>query len=112
MNRNDELSEVLVAKRSALDPAALGVAASASQRRVRGLRREELAALAGVSVDYYTRLEQGRPISPSDAVLDALATALRLDRAEQTYLKAIALRRPAPAAKTARRQTVRPGVRS
>jgi transcriptional regulator with XRE-family HTH domain len=60
------------------------------QRRVPGLRREEVAMLAGVSVDYYTRLEQGRSISPSDAVLDSLATALRLTPAQRTHLYILA----------------------
>jgi transcriptional regulator with XRE-family HTH domain len=110
--RDDELSEFLVAKRSALDPVALGVAGSGSPRRVAGLRREELAALAGVSVDYYTRLEQGRPITPSESVLDALAAALQLDSAELTYLRTIVHRWPSRRARTPRRQTVRPGLRS
>ena len=52
----------------------------------RGLRREEVAQLAGVSTDYYTRLEQGRQISPTDSVLDAVAVALRLDDAERAHL--------------------------
>lgn len=65
-----------------------------------GLRREELAQLAGVSVSYYTRLEQGQSVNASDAVLDAIATALRLDEHERNHLHALAtvrakqLRRP------------------
>nr|WP_307530871.1 helix-turn-helix transcriptional regulator [Streptomyces umbrinus] len=83
----------------------------AAPGRVPGLRREEVAALAGVSVDYYTRLEQGRPITPSEAVLDALGDALQLDPAERSYLHAVA-RRPATSRRRTPRtvQKVRPGV--
>lgn len=86
---NEELSEFLRTRRAALSPQAVGLRPPAG-RRVPGLRREELAALAGVSVDYYTRLEQGRPISPSEAVLDAIAAALQLDDAERSYLHTVA----------------------
>ncbi|CCK24924.1 hypothetical protein BN159_0545 [Streptomyces davaonensis JCM 4913] len=99
MERNEGLSDFLRARRAAVDPERLGIH-DASTRRVPGLRREELAALAGVSVDYYTRLEQGRPITPSESVLDALANALELDDAERVYLHAVARR---PAASTRRR---------
>ncbi|MFJ5264932.1 helix-turn-helix transcriptional regulator [Streptomyces sp. NPDC088387] len=110
MERNEGLSDFLRARRAATDPEALGIH-DASARRVPGLRREELAALAGVSVDYYTRLEQGRPITPSESVLDALANALQLDHAERAYLHAVA-RRPAPGRRRTPRavQKVRPGV--
>ncbi|URN12212.1 helix-turn-helix transcriptional regulator [Streptomyces radiopugnans] len=69
-------------------------------RRVRGLRREELAQLAGISVDYYVRLEQGRATQPSPEVLDALAGALGLDAAERGHLGTLvgARRGPAPRA--------------
>ncbi|MGY5034899.1 helix-turn-helix domain-containing protein [Streptomyces sp. 900116325] len=59
-------------------------------RRVPGLRREELAVLAGLSPDYYSRLEQGRQANISDEVLDALARALRLDEVEHTHLRDLA----------------------
>lgn len=61
-----------------------------------GLRREELAQLAGVSVSYYTRLEQGQSVNASDAILDALATALRLDEHERAHLRQLATQRPRP----------------
>ncbi|ANI42409.1 XRE family transcriptional regulator [Mycolicibacterium vaccae ATCC 25954] len=64
---------------SAVDPERAGLPADGRVRRVPGLRREEVAMLAGVSTDYYTRLEQGRRITPSDAVLDGIARALDLD---------------------------------
>lgn len=110
MERNEGLSDFLRARRAAMDPQRLGLRDTAP-RRVPGLRREELAALAGVSVDYYTRLEQGRPITPSDSVLDALADALRLDPAERNYLHAVA-RPQAGGHRRAPRtlQKVRPGI--
>ncbi|MFF4121869.1 helix-turn-helix domain-containing protein, partial [Streptomyces sp. NPDC001714] len=110
MDRNEGLSDFLRARRSAIDPHELGIE-DASPRRVPGLRREELAALAGVSVDYYTRLEQGRPITPSESVLEALAQALQLDDAERSYLHAVA-RRPSTPRRRGQRTTqkVRPGV--
>ena len=112
MERNEGLGDFLRARRAAMDPQRLGLH-DPTPRRVPGLRREELAALAGVSVDYYTRLEQGRPITPSETVLDALANALQLDPAEHSYLRAVA-RQPV----TGRRRTprvakkVRPGVQA
>ncbi|MEU1957211.1 helix-turn-helix transcriptional regulator [Nocardia rhamnosiphila] len=95
-------ADFLRAARARLSPDQVGIA-DAGRRRVAGLRREELAMLAGVSVDYYTRLEQGRSKSASPEVLDALADALRLDDAERAHLHTIA--RPAPAR---RRRAVRP----
>jgi transcriptional regulator with XRE-family HTH domain len=109
MVRNEEFSDFLRARRAAIDPQSLGIV-DEQTRRVPGLRREELAALAGVSVDYYTRLEQGRPITPSDSVLDAIATALQLDAAERTYLHTIARPQPGVRRRTTRTsQTLRPG---
>ena len=81
-----ELGAFLKARRAALDPADLGLPPGLTQRRVSGLRREEIAQLAGISVDYYTRLEQGRARNVSDAILDALANALRLHSDERAYL--------------------------
>lgn len=89
-----QLAEFLRAARARITPAQAGVVGT-GHRRVDGLRREELAMLAGVSVDYYTRLEQGRSRSASVQVLDAIAEALQLDDAERAHLHAIA--RPAPA---------------
>jgi transcriptional regulator with XRE-family HTH domain len=75
--RPNEHGEFLEAHRGRLDPQEFGLPTQAN-RRVAGLRREEVAVLAGVSGDYYTRLEQGRERSPSAPVLDALGRALRL----------------------------------
>jgi transcriptional regulator with XRE-family HTH domain len=97
------LGDFLKTRRSQLSPEEAGVATYDERRRVPGLRREELARLAGVSCSYYTRLEQGHSPSASAEVLDALATALRLDDAERQHLHALArppkarrARRPAP----------------
>ena len=84
--RQDELSEFLKSRRARLAPADVGLAAARNGRRVTGLRREELAMLAGVSPDYYARLEQGRAVNVSDQVLDAVAAALRLDDLERRHL--------------------------
>jgi len=77
---------------------------------VPGLRREELAQLAGVSVDYYTRLEQGRPLHPSRSVLDAIVLALQLDQAEASHLRRLAAPQSAPRRKTPP-ERVRPAIR-
>ncbi|GHE60869.1 DNA-binding protein [Streptomyces longispororuber] len=77
-NGGTELGRYLRARRAQIRPEDAGLPAGAGIRRTPGLRREELATLAGVSVDYYTRLERGRETNPSPAVLDALARALRL----------------------------------
>jgi transcriptional regulator with XRE-family HTH domain len=85
----DEITPFLKARRAALDPVELGLPTGVTRRRVNGLRREEVAQLAGISVDYYTRIEQGRAPAISDAILDAIARALRLTEQEHTYLRNI-----------------------
>ena len=85
-----ELGEFLKSKRSAIAPEAVGLPAVGNPRRVRGLRREEVAHLAAMSVDHYTRLEQGRVTTASDSVLNGIATALRLTDAERAYLRVLA----------------------
>ncbi|GAA4886765.1 helix-turn-helix transcriptional regulator [Saccharopolyspora cebuensis] len=77
-------------------PEDVGLPEFPGRRRVAGLRREELAQLAGVSASYYTRLEQGQSSNASGAVLDALAGALRLDEHERDHLRELAHRRPRP----------------
>jgi transcriptional regulator with XRE-family HTH domain len=89
MAERHELGGVLRGWRERLQPAAAGLSGSGGQRRSPGLRREELAALASVSPDYIKRLEQGRA-RPSPAVLDSLARALRLTRAEYEYFCVLA----------------------
>ncbi|GAA4157366.1 helix-turn-helix transcriptional regulator [Gryllotalpicola daejeonensis] len=83
------LAEFLRRRRSELQPADVGLAAGA-RRRAPGLRREEVAALTGMSADYYTRLEQGRGPQPSEQMLAALARALRLSDDERDYLFRVA----------------------
>jgi transcriptional regulator with XRE-family HTH domain len=105
-----DLGDFLRSRRARIQPEEVGLP-SHGRRRVPGLRREEVAQLAGVSVDYYIRLEQGRGPSVSDAVLDAVARVLRLDETEHAYLRTVA--RPGKDTKRARHPAgprVRPGV--
>lgn len=104
---SDELGAFLRSRRAGLRPEDVGFKPGRA-RRVPGLRREEVAALASVSVDYVTRLEQGR-IRPSEPVLDSLARALRLDVVERAHLFALAGRIP-PVEHTRPRGEVRPGL--
>jgi hypothetical protein len=90
------LGHFLRTRRAAVSPESVGLATWGA-RRVPGLRREELAQLAGISVNYYTRLEQGQSVNAGDAVVEALARALRLDDDERAHLFALA--RPVPAAR-------------
>jgi transcriptional regulator with XRE-family HTH domain len=89
---NADLGEFLRARRARVRPQEAGLSA-AGRRRVPGLRRDELAQLAGVSVEYYTRIEQGRGPNISDEVLDALGRVLRLDPTERAHLHNLARRR-------------------
>ncbi|GAA0241317.1 helix-turn-helix transcriptional regulator [Cryptosporangium japonicum] len=90
MERHARLGEFLQVRRSQLTPDGVGLPDGVRRRRVPGLRREELAMLAGVSVGYYTRLEQGQSQNASVQVLDAIADALQLDAADRTYLHSLA----------------------
>jgi transcriptional regulator with XRE-family HTH domain len=85
----NELGEFLRARRSELSPSDVDLPEGGTQRRVAGLRREEIAQLAAISIDYYTRLEQGR-IKPSTPVLASLARVLRLDEDQRTYMYELA----------------------
>jgi transcriptional regulator with XRE-family HTH domain len=106
---NPELRDFLRARRARVTPEDAGLPPESGVRRVPGLRREEVARLAGVSVDYYVRLERGRNLNVSESVLDAIARALLLDETERRHLFAVAKpsrRRPrAPAP-----QRIRPGL--
>ncbi|RSS84473.1 helix-turn-helix domain-containing protein [Streptomyces sp. WAC06614] len=98
MDGQSSLGAFLQARRSRLRPADIGLATYGERRRVPGLRREELALLAGVSASYYARLEQGHAHHASPEVLDALARALDLDEAERRHVHDLAgraVRRPA-----------------
>ncbi|GAB3889680.1 helix-turn-helix transcriptional regulator [Kibdelosporangium lantanae] len=105
-----DLGGFLRSRRERLTPADAGINPDATSRRVPGLRREELAELAGVSVGYYTRLEQGVSASASPSVIDALATALKLDPAEHDHLRTLAAPQR-PTRPRARRTRLRPSVR-
>lgn len=96
MGNSGRLGEFLRARRGHLRPDDVGLPQYLDRRRVSGLRREELAQLAGVSVSYYTRMEQGQSVNASDAILDALAGALQLDEAERAHLHELAAQRPSP----------------
>lgn len=114
MDRRGQLGEFLRSRRARLNPADVGLPDYGGRRRVPGLRREELALLAGVSVDHYVRLEQGRTLQFSEEVLDAVARALQLDVTEREHLYRLA--RPDSSQLyqgTGKRepQEVRPGLR-
>lgn len=85
-----EIRHFLRSRRARITPGEAGLPAYGGNRRVEGLRREEVALLAGISVDYYVRMERGNLSGASDQVLDALATALGLDEAEREHLVALA----------------------
>ncbi|AMM22859.1 XRE family transcriptional regulator (plasmid) [Frondihabitans sp. PAMC 28766] len=108
---NRELADFLRRARSAGDPTRAGLPQDDRVRRVKGLRREEVALLAGVSTDYYTRLEQGRHITPSPSVLDTVARALDLDSVGREHLGHLVGANPSRAVRsTPAVQRVRPGL--
>ncbi|HEX8157023.1 MAG TPA: helix-turn-helix transcriptional regulator [Solirubrobacteraceae bacterium] len=107
MDAKSEIREFLASRRARITPEQVGVA-SYGPRRIPGLRREEVAVLAGVSVPYYTRLERGDMHGVSDSVLDALARALRLDDAERAHLFDLARAAQPTVARPRRRQAKQP----
>jgi transcriptional regulator with XRE-family HTH domain len=112
MDARSEIKEFLTSRRARITPEHTGLPSYGS-RRVPGLRREEVAVLAGVSVPYYTRLERGDIAGVSDSVLDALCRALRLDDAERAHLFDLARAAQPSVAPTRRRpakQPIRPSV--
>ncbi|NUR90445.1 MAG: helix-turn-helix domain-containing protein [Nonomuraea sp.] len=109
MYPSSALGEFLRSRRARLRPEDVGLAGGYRRRRVAGLRREELAPLAGVSVGYYTRLEQGQGPNVSAEVLDALARVLRLDETERDHLHRLA--RAAQIREAARPEVLRPAIR-
>ncbi|MFC8970353.1 helix-turn-helix domain-containing protein [Streptomyces sp. NPDC057094] len=111
LDRRAELSEFLRTRRARLKPQDVGMPDFGRHRRVPGLRREELAQLAGVSVAYYTRLEQGNGRNVSAEVLDAIARALRLSDAEHNHLTHLAKPKQHKKKQTARTQQVRGALR-
>lgn len=107
-----EIKEFLSSRRARINPEQAGLPAYGGNRRVKGLRREEVALLAGVSVDYYVRMERGHLAGASEGVLDALATALHLDEAERDHLHALAKASGTPAGRRKRKPAgaVRPAL--
>ncbi len=114
MTSSAALGEFLRSRRARLDPGMVGLPPSPVPRRRRGLRREEVAALAGVSGDYYARLEQGRIGNVSDQVLTAIEDALRLDTLEREHLRGLVGTVPARPrrAPTSARSTVRVALKT
>jgi transcriptional regulator with XRE-family HTH domain len=110
VSENNLLGDYLRARRELIRPESVGLPVN-GVRRVAGLRREEVAMLAGISSDYYLRLEQGRDRNPSIQVLEALARVLRLDQAAADYLLGLAAPRPRHRPRRPRRETVPAGVR-
>lgn len=111
MDARAEISEFLATRRARITPEEAGLPVYGGNRRVTGLRREEVAMLAGVSVDYYTQLERGRLNGVSDSVLASLARALKLDEAETSHLFELA-RTANETPATTRRRPVATGVRA
>src|ERR1700761_8519438 len=113
MDNGSEMRDFLVSRRARIAPEQAGLPVYGGNRRVAGLRREEVALLAGVSIDYYVRLERGRAAGASDSVLEGIARALQLDEAERAHLFDLA-RAAGPAVPRAPRrpatQQVRPSV--
>nr|WP_241834997.1 helix-turn-helix transcriptional regulator [Pseudofrankia asymbiotica] len=114
MNENrSEVRDFLLTRRTKITPEQAGLTVYGGNRRVPGLRREEVAMLAGVSADYYTRLEKGNIAGASETVLDAIAGALRLDEAERLHLFELARAATTSPARAARRrppQQIRPAI--
>ena len=112
MDNSNDVREFLMSRRSRIAPAQAGLPAYGGNRRVAGLKREEVAMLTGVSTEYYARLERGNLRGVSDSVLDSLARALQLDEAERAHLYDLAkAAAPAPASGARRaRSEVRPSI--
>ena len=111
MDNRSEIRDFLASRRARITPEQAGLLPGGGRRRVPGLRREEVAVLAGVSTDWYVRLEKGHIAGVSDDVLEAVARALRLDDAERAPLFDLArAARPSRAPRRRNRVTVRPRV--
>jgi transcriptional regulator with XRE-family HTH domain len=112
MDSRNEIHEFLVSRRARLTPEQAGLPDFGGRRRVAGLRREEVALIAGISVEYYTRLERGNATGMSESVLDGVSRALQLDEDEHAHLHNLA-RAASPAGKrpaASRTPPVTPGV--
>ena len=103
MDQRRQIQDFLSSRRARISPESVGLPVAGRKRRVPGLRREEVASLAGMSVDYYIRLERGALPTASDSVIDAIARALRLDEVERAHLFDLARTGHRPSAARARR---------
>jgi len=112
MDRKDGIREFLASRRAKITPEQAGLPVYGTNRRVSGLRREEVAMLAGISVEYYTRLERGNTSGVSDDVLEGIVRALQLDEAERAHLFDLVRAATTTAAPRRRpsQERVRPGV--
>lgn len=111
MDHRAEIKEFLSSRRARLTPEQAGLPVYGGNRRVKGLRREEVALLAGVSVDYYVRIERGNLAGASESVLEALSRALQLDDAERDHLYALARESDAaPARRRTPAKALRPAL--
>jgi transcriptional regulator with XRE-family HTH domain len=108
---SNDLREFLTTRRARITPEQAGLPVYGANRRVTGMRREEVALLAGISVEYYTRLERGSVGSVSDSVLDGLVHALQLDEAERDHLYRLVRAAGTPAGRAPRRTPVKKRVR-
>jgi transcriptional regulator with XRE-family HTH domain len=109
VDATNDIREFLISRRARITPAQAGLPAYSTRRRVAGLRREEVAMLAGISVEYYTRLERGNANGVSEDVLEGIARALQLDEAERAHL--VDLVRTAGTTRPARRRPTQERVR-
>jgi transcriptional regulator with XRE-family HTH domain len=114
MDPRNDIREFLVSRRARITPEQAGLPAYGGNRRVKGLRREEVAMLSGISAEYYVRLERGNVRGASEEVLDGIARALQLDEADRTHLMDLARAANATPATRSRRRVpqehVRPAV--
>jgi transcriptional regulator with XRE-family HTH domain len=115
MSSRDDIREFLTTRRARLTPDQAGLPQYGGRRRVPGLRREEVALLAGMSTEYYVRLERGNAVGVSESILEGISRALRLDAAEQSHLRDLVRTaneggRTRRQRKSSRQQQVRPGV--
>src|SRR5918993_5287016 len=105
MDPRNDIREFLISRRGRITPEQAGLPVYGGNRRVTGLRREEVALLAGISAEYYVRLERGNVRGASEEVLDGIARALQLDEADRTHLFDLARAvNTSPARRSRRRQ--------
>jgi transcriptional regulator with XRE-family HTH domain len=111
MDTRDQIRQFLTSRRAKITPQEAGLPAYGANRRVKGLRRQEVAMLADVSVEYYAKLERGNLAGVSDSVLEAISRALHLDEAERAHLFDLAKTAHRHGSRQPRRKTAKPQVR-